>query len=362
MTGSASIVFSVNPCPDPSGHVGGSVGVSDAESFSSSGSPTVGYKIAGSTDYTTTVNDQAEIDSTQITTKMDQAVTTTTASTGGGSPDATTVDLAATGVETFTASGGTVPGAEDSFTLDRVEGPAQVSDLEALGKTIGIFGYGPPLLLSSIARQVWRAGKCFEIRPKADGGAVSPNSKNSIDVTVYHWVDKADIKVPVKATLAGTKAVDPDGQPLTSPAKFTFTAGAPSSTGDVTYNVTSNRGMATRTSHFTVSGGLLVGIKGTYSEAAGIATYNLKVSADDILVTAQPDGSLTFSGRVSVTGTVTALVCTGKINQRIDVIGQGSADRSGRRPGLPPPVRTGIADLTGRHVLLPGSGRQQQQG
>ena len=232
--------------------------------------------------------------------------------------------MAATGVETFTATGGTVPGAEDSFTIDKVEGPAQTSDVEALGKTIGIFGYGPPLLLSSMARQVWRAGKCFEIRPKADGGAVSPNSKNSIDVTVYHWVDKADIKVPVKATLAGAKAIDPAGQPLTSPAKFTFTAGAPSSTGDVTYNVTSNRGMATRTSHFTVNGGLLVGIKGTYSETAGIATYNLKVSADDILVTAQPDGSLTFSGRVSVTGSVTALVCTGKINQRIDVIGQGS--------------------------------------
>lgn len=266
----------------------------------------------------TQVNDAAEIDGTAMTGKLDVATTTTTSS--NGATDASTVDIAMSGTDSMSPAGTFAPGG--TMAVDSVTGPAQESDGKTAGQIFGVDGYGLPGLMASFARGGWRGGKCFEVRVTPDGGTVATGSKTQVKVTVYHWVDKADVQLPVKATLAGTKAIDPNGQPVNSPTTFTFSAGAPNSTGDVTYNVTSRRGIASKTSSFKVDGNLNVAINGTLTETASIATYKLKVSATKIAISAHADGSLSVNGEVSVTGTVTALFCTGKINQRIDVIGQ----------------------------------------
>ena len=87
-----------------------------------------------------------------------------------------------------------------------------------------------------------------------------------VDTTREEVAQKADVKLPVKATLAGTKTVDPSGVDQTAPATFTFTAGQPDSTGDITYRVVSKRGIAEKTSNFKVQSGLKLNISGTLVE------------------------------------------------------------------------------------------------
>jgi hypothetical protein len=321
ISGDSTIVFSINPCPDPGGHVGGTVAISDNETISSAGGPTVGYKITGTTDFTTLVNDQADIDSTQMKSQMERAITTSTPGSNGAAADESTIDVALTGVDTIGGSGAFASGG--SLNVDKADGPVQDSDIMSAGGMIGTFGYGPPIMLSGFARDDWRSGRCFEVRPVQDGGTVGTGSVTQVKVTVYHWVDKADIQVPVKATLSGAKAIDPSGTPVTSPATFKFTAGKPQSTGDVDYKVVSNRGIGEKTSNFKVIGGLNIDISGTYEETAFVWIYKLKVKATGLTLFVHADGSIDISGDVTVTGTarVTLAPCTATINEKIPVKG-----------------------------------------
>ncbi len=340
MKGSSTISFTINPCPDPAGHVAGTVAIADDETFASSGGPTIGYKVSGDTDYQNQVDDQAQVASTTFTSHVEVASTTVT-NPASGSPDTSTVDVAVTGSDTATGSGAFAPGG-GSMSVDKADGPAQQADVLTAAGVLGTYGYGIPILITDFARKVWQGGRCFEIRVTPDGGSVTTGSKTPVKVTVYHWVDKADINVPVKATLAGSKAVDPNGTPVTSPATFTFTAGAPNSTGDVTYKVTSKRGISEKTSTFKVDGNLYVDINGTLKETASVVTYNLKITARGINIFVHNDGSIDVNGSVAVTGTANAYVCTGKINERIDVIGRVTL--------------AGTPDAPVYHVLLgPGS-------
>ena len=316
---------SLNPCPDAGGLVSGHIAIEDDEtdsgSAAASGSTSVGFKYTGSGDFTTTVNDQAEIASTHFSAEVDRAVTSATQTTGSNEPDLTSTDLGLHFDQTVTGSAG---GATDA-QVTNAQGPVSAEDGRAVASAFTIGIEVPALALASFASNVWKGGKCFEIRPSPDGGDVGPGSQTTIKVTVYHWVDKAEVKLPVKATLAGTKTVDPSGVDQTAPATFTFTAGQPNSTGDITYRVVSKRGIAERTSNFKVQSGLNVNISGTLVEGTQLGTYHLKVNGTGIQVKANPDNSLTATGTVTVSGTVTIPLegCTGTVNEHISVIGQG---------------------------------------
>jgi hypothetical protein len=325
VVGSSNFVVSLNPCPDAGGLVSGHIAIEDDETDSgsaASGSTSVGFKYTGSGDFTTTVNDQAEIASTHFSAEVDRAVTSATQAAGSSEPGLTSTDLGLHFDQTVTGSAG---GATDA-QVTNAQGPVSAEDGRAVASAFTIGIEVPALALAAFASNVWKGGKCFEIRPSPDGGDVGPGSKTQIKVTVYHWVDKAEVKLPVKATLAGTKTVDPSGVDQTAPATFTFTAGQPDSTGDITYRVVSKRGIGERTSNFKVQSGLNVNISGTLVESVQPAgTYHLKITGTAIHITANPDNSLTVSGSVTVSGTVDMPLvgCTGTVNEHIDVIGQG---------------------------------------
>ncbi len=356
VVGTSNFVVSLNPCPDAGGLVSGHIGIEDDETDSGStaaaGSTSVGFKYTGSGDFTTTVNDQADIASTHFSADVDRAVTTATQASGSDQPDLTSTDLGLHFDQTVTGSAG---GATDA-QLTNAQGPVSAEDGRAVAGAFTIGIEAPGLAIASFASNVWKGGKCFEIRPTPDGGDVGPGSKTQIKVTVYHWVDKAEVKLPVKATLAGTKTVDPSGVDQTAPATFTFTAGQPNSTGDITYRVVSRRGIAEKTSNFKVQSGLKLNISGTLVESVQPAgTYHLKISGTGIMVTANPDNSLTASGSVTVSGTVDLPLagCTGTVNEHIDVIGQGMLTGPDDAPVFHLLLGPASTNSVGGHVSCP---------
>ena len=325
ISGSSSFSFSINPCPDPAGRVSGTVAIADDETIAEPGGPTLGYRITGTTDYLTSVNDGADIDSTQMTSKMDRSITTASTGSGGGSGNASTIDIAVTGTDTVSGSGTFTQGG--SLTVDRMDGPVVDADIVSAGGMVGTFGYGAPIMLVAFARDTWRGGRCFELRVAPDGGDVTTGSVTPDVVKVHHWVDKADIALPVTAALGGTKAIDPSGAAVTSPATFRFTAGQPTTSGTVTYTVTSRRGIAHHDSTFKVVSGLSIDIDGTLHEAAaGLVDYTLKVTARGLSLVVHNDGSVSVDGNATVKGTFKAPVvgCSGTINEKIPVSGTGS--------------------------------------
>ncbi|HTS15344.1 MAG TPA: hypothetical protein VMH24_06735 [Candidatus Sulfotelmatobacter sp.] len=315
VVGASSFDVSFDPCPDANGTVAGHLDVADDETdsgTSGSGSVSYGFSYKGSADFTVSVNDQAEIASTTINAEMDRALTT--------GPQPTDLDEKIDQTLTGGQSGPV------DVALVNAEGPLTEADGRAAANAYVLAVVEPITFFAQAAKGIWQGGKCFELRPSPDGGDVGPGSQTKITVVVYHWVDKAEVKLPVKATLAGAKAVDPAGVDQTSPATFTFTAGQPNSTGDITYKVVSKRGIGERTSHFVVQSGLSVDITGTLVESTALGTYRLAIKATGIQVKANPDGTLAVSGTVNVSGTLTFTLepCTGKINENIPVIGSGS--------------------------------------
>lgn len=341
VVGASSFDVSLNPCPDANGTVAGHLDVADDETDSDtngSGSVSYGFSYKGSADFTVSVNDQAEIASTTINAEMDRALTT------GPQP----TDLDEKIAQTLTGGQAGTP----EVAIVNAEGPLTQDDGRATASAYILAVVGPVLFFAQAAKGIWQGGKCFELRPSPDGGDVGPGSQTKIKVVVYHWVDKAEVKLPVKATLAGTKTVDPAGVDQTSPATFTFTAGQPNSTGDVTYRVVSKRGIAQRTSHFVVQSGLSVDITGTLVESTALGTYDLNIKATGIQVRANPDGTLAVSGTVNVSGTLTFTLepCTGRINENIPVIGSGSVTGPEDAPVFRVLLGPGSTSSLGGHV------------
>ena len=356
VVGTSNFVVSLNPCPDAGGLVSGHVALEDDEtdsgSTAASGSTSVGFKYTGSGDFTTTVNDQADIASTHFSADVDRAVTSATQAAGSDEPDLSSTDLGLHFDQTVT---GSAAGATDA-QVTNAQGPVSAEDGRAVAGAFTIGIEAPALALSSFASNVWKGGKCFEIRPSPDGGDVGPGSKTQVKVTVYHWVDKAEVKLPVKATLAGTRTVDPSGVDQTAPATFTFTAGQPNSTGDVTYRVVSKRGIAEKTSNFKVQAGLNVNISGTLVESVQpTGTYHLKISGIAIHIVANPDDSLTVSGSVTVSGTVDLplIGCTGTVNEHIAITGQGMLTGPDDAPVFHFQLGPASTNALGGHVSCP---------
>ena len=322
--------------------------MSDDESFTGGGK-TVGYKYEGVSAFLTQVDPQAEIEATSIDDDWSRSVTTV--SDDGNTDTSSAISLS--GSTDYDSSGHSTSSSDD-WTAGATEGDPTTADYQALGGVIGTFGDGAALLFSSLARAVWRGGKCFDVRPQQDGGQVGSGSQTSVKVTVYHWVDKADIVVPVTATLAGAQKIDPVNTPKDAPATFTYTAGTPGTTGTVTYKVTSDRGIAEKTSIFTVRAGVSVDISGTLLETAGPVTYNLKIKATGIEIRVADDGTISVSGTAKVTGPASALICKGTINETVRVTGAGTVAGTPDAPVYHVLIGPASTDTLGGSFSCPG--------
>ena len=177
VVGTSNFVVSLNPCPDAGGLVSGHIAIEDDEtdsgSAAASGSTSVGFKYTGSGDFTTTVNDQADIASTHFSAEVDRAVTSATTAAGSNEPDVTSTDLGLHFDQTVTGSAG---GATDA-QVTNAQGPVSAEDGRAVAGAFTIGIEVPALALTSFASNVWKGGKCFEIRPSPDGGDVGPGSQ-----------------------------------------------------------------------------------------------------------------------------------------------------------------------------------------
>jgi hypothetical protein len=107
------------------------------------------------------------------------------------------------------------------------------------------------------AQDKWTSGYCLQINVSPNGGAggqtVAPGSTTPFTATVRHKFDKADLKLPVKATLSsGGVSVSPSGTAVTAPAAFSYTApGDGHSKATVALETRSRRGIATLNVTFT---------------------------------------------------------------------------------------------------------------
>ena len=315
-SGQSTYAFTINPCPNPSGGVTGAVEVTDRETTASPGLMTLGFDITGHSDYTAQVSDQAELASTTVTSTWDERVTRTI--TQGHESD-----IALSGSITYGPGGSVV---DDQASVDNDSGTITNEQAVGTGKTMALFDWLTPYMLVQFASDVWKGGKCFEVRPNPKEAEVDPGSQTQVKITVYHWVDKADVELPVRATLSGPKTIDPAGQPVTSPATFTYTAGGPGTTGSVEYKVVSRRGISSATGTYKAKGNLTVDISGTLKmNAAGVWTYNLAIKATGIQLTAADDGTISATGDVTVKGTAKVLIapCSATINEKIGVQARG---------------------------------------
>jgi hypothetical protein len=318
-SGQSTYAFTINPCPDQGGGVVGTVDLTDQETTTSPGRMTLGWNITGHTDYHAQISDQAETASIAIQTKIDEQLTRTIT-------QAHESDVAYSENLTTDGGGSPQPG-QDTMTLDNVSGDGVTGDQGQIAVAMmHLFGVTTPIILVSTAADVWKGGKCFEVRPDPKSADVDPGSQTQVKVAVYHWVDKADVQLPVRATLSGPKQIDPFGQPVTSPATFTYTAGSPDTTGTVEFKVVSKRGIASATGTYHARGDLTVKLTGTLMmNAAGIWIFNLRIAGSDIQLTAAQDGSISASGQVTVKGTATAPIgaCTATVNEKIGVQARG---------------------------------------
>ncbi len=317
-SGQSTYAFTINPCPDPGGGVSGAVDITDRETTTSPGRLTLGWNITGHTDYAAQVNDQAEVASMTAKATWDEQLTRTI--NQAHESDLGFSDSLTIGPEGQVAQGGNV------FSITSIDGTVTGDQARASAGMMVLLGELTPYMLVLYASDVWKGGKCFEVRPDPKSAEVDPGSQTPVKVTVYHWVDKADVQLPVRATLSGPKQIDPSGQPVTSPTTFTYTAGGPGTTGTVAFNVVSRRGIASATGTYHVKGNLKVNISGTLKmNSAGVWSYNLTVKATAIELTAADDGTISATGQVTVKGTAKALIepCSATINERIGVQARG---------------------------------------
>jgi hypothetical protein len=327
VAGTSSFAVSINPCPDAGGKVAGHLDIMDSETdYSSTVAKTanIGERYTGSTDFAGQIDDSANLASVQFSGTAERATKGGTSNAGDANFTPVETDVAMSFSDTIPTNGGAY--APGDFAVTTVTGDATAEDGKATAGAVGIlFGMGTALAVTT--GDIYKHGKCFEIRVTPDGGDVGPSSKTEMKVKIYHWVDKAEVQLPVKATLDGTQAVDPSGTDQTTPTTVTFTAGTVGTTGTVTLKSTSKRGIGEHTSTFNVSAKLHVVITGTLVEVSGgLATYHLKIAASDVILTANPDGSLAFSGTATVKGSLTfsGVPCSGTINEQVGVVGMGS--------------------------------------
>ncbi len=163
------------------------------------------------------------------------------------------------------------------------------------------------LFLEEVGKQAeafWRSGKCIELTPSRDTGTVDPGEQVDLTVTsTAKFGDHAEIKAPIVATFAGKKSLDPHGQPVDPPARFSFEAGPDEGdVGTIDLKQTSRRGIGKRQVVYTVSGKpLLLSLtsKSVADTSPLIVTY--RGSVKDLEMTRRGD---VYAGKGPITVTI----------------------------------------------------------
>jgi hypothetical protein len=161
------------------------------------------------------------------------------------------------------------------------------------------------------AEQVWRSGRCLELKPDPAGRTVAPGSETDITVKIEHKAYDEEVERPIRATFAGVERAERLDTPIDAPADFTYhAADEPQTEGTITWRTVSNRGIAERSETYRVEGRLLLDVdlkatfrQGPVSTRGTVRANGLRVTpvAADATTGAPPGvtvhGDLDFRGR-----------------------------------------------------------------
>jgi hypothetical protein len=176
------------------------------------------------------------------------------------------------------------------------------------------------------AETVWQDKRCLELQVEPPGKLVDPGSETEITATIKHKAFDEDVERDVKATLDGTKEVDPLDTPDRARRPFTYTAtDSQEGEGTITFRSVSNRGIAERTETYRVELRLLLDVDGSvrYSETGVNARGTLKGRGLVVKLipgeTPEAIPGVTVSGRLAVSIRATTPGCSGEGTKRYAV-------------------------------------------
>jgi hypothetical protein len=181
--------------------------------------------------------------------------------------------------------------------------------------------------LAPAFEKAWRSGICIEIQVNPAGGDVEKDSETTVTAKVKHRIDGTELDKPVEAKFGGVKSIEPVNKKQKAPATFKFIAGPKDGDrGNVTFESVSNRGIGRVTVTFAVGGGWTISASGSSVETYTSGIKNsLKITIDDLKVTAGKDGTLSGTGTMTLSGTSTSTIgplnCTGQIDEKTVKVG-----------------------------------------
>ena len=310
----------VHFCPDASGQAPVSVSLTTTETY---GTAAGGSGGGSSNDYSATavvtVNDDARIANVDGSFEG-QTTSQGPPAAGSTEPGPTSTNHAGDNI----ANDGSGTRRSDVARNIQLAGDGTADQQVGLWAGTSLITESMILAAAREAEKLWREGKCVELQLDHGDEDVQPDAIVEITAKVHHRFDGNDLDKPVVAKLDGVKALEPTTkQP--APATVTYTAGsAENDIGRVTFNTTSNRGVAEKTIRFIVRPAAWnVTFEGTDTETFGPVANHLEATIEDLRITANGD-VLSGTGDLHLTGTVTSGACSGKLNQTATVTVTGT--------------------------------------
>ena len=228
-TETASIIATIDVCPDAAGLAKGNVHMV-ADGSSSDGAS---YHAETSDDFNLVVNDAAELDGIEV---MSMVAYRSRGPT-----------------QTDVASRGSVTLQEGSFTTSNASGSDVRNDGSAESQrfvrdNLYRLGIAMAVIVRSPTRSKWRSGTCVEVVPEPANQKVDPGTQLTLKATAKHKFETRELSVPIVATLSGVKTLSPQNAPVMSPAEFDYVAGGEfKDLGTIAYKSTSKRGIGEAT-------------------------------------------------------------------------------------------------------------------
>jgi hypothetical protein len=303
-SGEATVIVDV--CPDEDGTVVATATSSASVDAAGNG---LAYQVRAEADdrALATVNGEAYVASVAHSGSMSRHATgdrAVFASGGEGSAESHIV-----GTARWTAGPDGDPTSPTTIEVDIADG-ANDADVRAWVLTRALAGTLTGDAIKA-AEQVWRGGRCLELKPDPPGRTVAPGSETDITVKIEHKAYDEEVERPIRATFAGVERAEPLQTPVDAPADFIYHAAEePQTEGTITWRTVSNRGIAERSETYRVEGRLLLDVdlratfrQGPVSTRGTVRATGLQVTpiAGDAAMGVPPgvtvEGDLDFRGR-----------------------------------------------------------------
>jgi hypothetical protein len=230
---SASVIGSIDVCPDPGGiSAGDIVVVLDG----SAGSAT--YHANTNQHFNYVVNDDAFAILTQYSSVLEYTAT------GGARETSVRAHAEATSSETGDISVG-------DFVFDFTDGTVESRTL--VERNLLTFAHGTAELVRKEAQAKWRNGTCLQVDADPASGMVDAGAQIDVTATVKHKFDMSNVDAPVVATMSGVQSLDKQGQRVPAPATYHYVAGGEfRDEGIIKLKSTSRRGIGEGEARFVV--------------------------------------------------------------------------------------------------------------